>query len=358
VANGGNATYADIAVTKTVNNTDPQGGATVTYTVTASALGPATSTFVTVNDVLPNGLSIVSATTSQGTYDSGTGVWNVGTLAPGTSATFVVSTLVDPRMDGQTIVNTATVSELSSLIDPNTGNNTASASISVAAAPVTPVTPIIRGGGGGGGGGGAAYDIAIDGDAPTTSTTSATLALYGTGAYEMDLSNGSSFSSSTWQPYATTLPWTLTPGAGEKTVSVLYRNVQGVVIGSAHASIDLIQGQVLGASTSTVPASCGIYLNSYIKLGANNDPTEVKKLQSFLNENLGTTLPLTGYYGSETYKAVEDFQVKYNVGVLSPWVPFGLPSDTTPTGYVYKTTKWKINMLVCPSLDLPMPQLP
>jgi hypothetical protein len=176
----------------------------------------------------------------------------------------------------------------------------------------------------------------------------------------MELSNSSNFASSTWQPYATTLPWTLTSGAGSKTVYVKYRGISGSEIGAANDSIDLTVptvakpiGQVLGASTS-----CGIYLNDYIKLGKQNDVTEVKKLQVFLNSNLGINLPVTGYYGPLTYKAVEDFQVKYNNSVLSPWVPYGLTSDTTPTGYVYKTTQRWINILMCSTLNLPVPALP
>ena len=34
-----------------------------------------------VQDLLPAGLTFVSATASQGTYDHGTGVWTVGTVA-------------------------------------------------------------------------------------------------------------------------------------------------------------------------------------------------------------------------------------------------------------------------------------
>ena len=73
---------------------------------------------------------------------------------------------------------------------------------------------------------------------------------------------------------------------------------------------------------------------------------------------LGLNIPLTGVYGPLTYEAVKQFQVKYWQEVLQPWVPFGLPNAQTPTGYVYKTTKRWINMLSCPALNLPVPQLP
>lgn len=112
-------------------------------------------------------------------------------------------------------------------------------------------------------------------------------------------------------------------------------------------------GSVLGASTS-----CGIYLENYIKYGANNSFSDVIKLQYFLNTYEKAGLTYTGVYDQATYNAVNAFQVKHYIEVLRPWVPFGLPTETTPTGYVYKTTRRHINNTVCPSLNLPIPPLP
>jgi hypothetical protein len=112
-------------------------------------------------------------------------------------------------------------------------------------------------------------------------------------------------------------------------------------------------GQVLGAST------CGLYLDQYIHpIRKNlNDPAEVEKLQTFLNENLGTDLPITGYYGSQTIAAVNQFQVKYHSEILLPWTQLGLPTQFTPTDYVYQSTWRWINLIMCPSLNLPFPTL-
>ncbi len=115
-------------------------------------------------------------------------------------------------------------------------------------------------------------------------------------------------------------------------------------------------GLVLGASTDEVCADP--LITSYMGLGKNNDLAEVVKLQIFLNKELGLTLPITGVFGSDTNAAVEQFQIKYASEVLAPWIPFGLMSDKTPTGYVYKTTKRMINKIHCAALDIPMPQLP
>ena len=58
---------ADIAVHKTVNNATPQVGQTVIFTVTATNNGPNPATGVKLSDGVPPGLTLVSATPSQGT---------------------------------------------------------------------------------------------------------------------------------------------------------------------------------------------------------------------------------------------------------------------------------------------------
>lgn len=118
-------------------------------------------------------------------------------------------------------------------------------------------------------------------------------------------------------------------------------------------------GQVLGTSTTATSSSpCLPLLTHYIKFGINNDETDVKNLQQFLNENLGLTLPITGFYNQASFDAVKSFQVKYSSDVLVPWVAFGLQNPTAATGYVYKTTFWKINSLHCAAIQTPKPQLP
>jgi hypothetical protein len=97
--------------------------------------------------------------------------------------------------------------------------------------------------GGGGvsvGGGGSSYSLAIDNGATSTATTSVTLSLYGTGAYTMEVSNDQAFASSTWMPYAATMPWTLAPNLGNDIVYAQFRSVGGTVIGNAQASINLV----------------------------------------------------------------------------------------------------------------------
>jgi uncharacterized repeat protein (TIGR01451 family) len=72
-----------------VNNSAPLQGSNVTFTVQVSNAGPSTATNVAVKDLLPAGLTFVSS--NPATYNSTTGVWNVGTLAANANATLTIT---------------------------------------------------------------------------------------------------------------------------------------------------------------------------------------------------------------------------------------------------------------------------
>ena len=82
---------------KTVDNGMPGEGATVNYTLTVAALGPATSTGVTVDDMLPTGLTFMTSTPSMGTYDPTSGIWTVGDMVAGSTATLGIKATVAER---------------------------------------------------------------------------------------------------------------------------------------------------------------------------------------------------------------------------------------------------------------------
>jgi hypothetical protein len=128
------------------------------------------------------------------------------------------------------------------------------------------------------------------------------------------------------------------------------RNISGLFGGAP---------QVLGASTDDEGLMCEPYLKEYIKLGARNNPDEVRKLQIFLNQFFELDNPVTGFYGPITFEMVKKFQAHQEAGTLAPWTAVGLPTNG-PTGYVYKTTQRWINILKCPEMlaTTPIPQLP
>ncbi len=114
-------TAADLSLTKTVSNAAPNLGENVTFTVVLSNAGPDAATGVQVKDILPIGLTLVSATPSTGSYNSATGIWTVGSLANAASATLQIVASVD---SSGSITNTAEVIA-SDQFDPDStpGNN-------------------------------------------------------------------------------------------------------------------------------------------------------------------------------------------------------------------------------------------
>jgi uncharacterized repeat protein (TIGR01451 family) len=126
---------ADLAVTETVDHSAPAYYTNVTFTTTVTNLSPTTdSTGVTASVPLPSGLAFVSS--SSGGYNASTGVWSVGTVAAGTTATLsITARALDVSFGTQTV--TATVSSATS--DPNLSNNASSASEASTPAPVAAV---------------------------------------------------------------------------------------------------------------------------------------------------------------------------------------------------------------------------
>ncbi|MBN8589939.1 MAG: DUF11 domain-containing protein [Rhodothermia bacterium] len=75
---------ADLELTKTSSSPVVRPGDPLTYTLTLVNKGPGTANGVVVRDVVPAGLTFVSATTATGSYSNATGLWTVGNIAPGT----------------------------------------------------------------------------------------------------------------------------------------------------------------------------------------------------------------------------------------------------------------------------------
>ncbi|MGI0486118.1 DUF11 domain-containing protein [Pantanalinema rosaneae CENA516] len=96
----------DLSLRKTVDTPAASLGQNVTFTVTLANAGPATATGVQVTDRLPTGLTFVSATPSQGTYDNTTGLWDVGSVPANGTATLQITARLDTTAP---VTNTAQV---------------------------------------------------------------------------------------------------------------------------------------------------------------------------------------------------------------------------------------------------------
>jgi uncharacterized repeat protein (TIGR01451 family) len=97
----------DLAASKTVNDTTPDEGQTITYTITLTNNGPAQATTVSITELLPAGVTY-SGDDGGGSLNSGTGVWTVGTINSGTSATLNIQATVDAGTGSSTITNLVT----------------------------------------------------------------------------------------------------------------------------------------------------------------------------------------------------------------------------------------------------------
>ncbi len=78
---------ADLSLTQTLDNDAPNVGDDIKFTVVVTNSGPNAATSVIVAELLPEGLAFVSATASEGSYDSAQGRWNVGPVTAGNSVT-------------------------------------------------------------------------------------------------------------------------------------------------------------------------------------------------------------------------------------------------------------------------------
>lgn len=89
---------ADLALTKveSSNNLTPSVGQEISFEITVTNDGPDDATNVEVVDQLLSGFSFVDYNATSGVYDETTGIWQLGALLNGNSATLVIDVLVNP----------------------------------------------------------------------------------------------------------------------------------------------------------------------------------------------------------------------------------------------------------------------
>ena len=90
-----------------------------------------------------------------------------------------------------------------------------------------------------------------------------------------------------------------------------------------------------------LPTKCLPLILEYIRLGQNNNPIEVFKLQWFLRTFEDLDVPLSGVYDQVTYEAVKIFQTRHADPILTSW------GINKPTGYVFISTSLNINYIYC-----------
>lgn len=118
------ALSADLSVAIGVVPASPAFGSNATFTVAASNSGPDAASGVAAVMPLPAGLTYVSDT-SGGAWEPGTGVWTIGNLASGGSASIQIVATADTT---DLLTVTATIGATAPL-DPDPSNDTASVAL-------------------------------------------------------------------------------------------------------------------------------------------------------------------------------------------------------------------------------------
>ncbi len=119
------APTANLVTVKTLSSATatPSVGDTVQFQIAVTNNGPDLVPNPTLTDMLPAGLTYITSTPSQGSYVSGTGLWTLGSLANGATATLTISATVNSGQQGATITNTTTAASGGNIDGTSTGDD-------------------------------------------------------------------------------------------------------------------------------------------------------------------------------------------------------------------------------------------
>ena len=130
------STSADIQVTQNASKTSLNTAEPVTITITVKNNGPNSTGGVQVTDLLPAGLNYYSHTASIGSYNSTTGIWNIGTLNSNQSCTLIINAIPTALGDLVNLVSKTAETEY----DSNLSNDFQSITYSIISNKVTNFT--------------------------------------------------------------------------------------------------------------------------------------------------------------------------------------------------------------------------
>jgi uncharacterized repeat protein (TIGR01451 family) len=121
---------ADVGVTKTPSTYGPFAGDFLTYRIVVTNGGPNDTEGVSLFEPLATGLVYESHIASSGVYDNVSGIWTVGFMAAGASATLDITVQASTNAINSLLTNRARIVS-STVADGNTLNNTGVAVIAV-----------------------------------------------------------------------------------------------------------------------------------------------------------------------------------------------------------------------------------
>lgn len=112
----------DLAVEIETNKFTAAVGQQLTFTIYVTNNTATNATGVSIIDQLPNGYTYVSNSTASGSYDSGTGVWTIGTVSANATVSLTITATVNASGMGVNYMNTASLQRVDQL-DIDTTNN-------------------------------------------------------------------------------------------------------------------------------------------------------------------------------------------------------------------------------------------
>jgi uncharacterized repeat protein (TIGR01451 family) len=122
VALSASTTVADLELSQISSTALAAEGQPVSFTLSLFNRGPNPSSGSQVRDLLPAGLTFVSATPASGTYNSTTGIWDIPALAVNATTTITINAVVNSGTAGTTLSNPAEVI-FASNFDPDSSQN-------------------------------------------------------------------------------------------------------------------------------------------------------------------------------------------------------------------------------------------
>ncbi len=120
---------SDLAIVKTVNDEEPNVADIVTFTLVLTNYGPAPNFDIEVSDMVPDGFMYMGHTEHSGDFNPLTGIWALGYLEAGGTATLTIDAMVNEPFTGIEYTNTASVTD-ADINDPEPDNDTDNAVVS------------------------------------------------------------------------------------------------------------------------------------------------------------------------------------------------------------------------------------
>lgn len=113
---------ADLELELSADTTNTIVDQEVAFTLTLTNNGPGTASGIQVQNLLPPELTFVSATPEQGTYDSETGIWDVGNIRDNLSRTLNLVAIADTKASTEVTAEVTAVAEADPDSIPNNNN--------------------------------------------------------------------------------------------------------------------------------------------------------------------------------------------------------------------------------------------